>query len=888
MHFFNFKLVEKPVIAHHNNIPEKIVIFCNDISLQEEITKAFSSIKTIIWVTTNTSVNFPQDKTIYLNKKIPFSYNPQYIELLESLHQNDYVLNAIRLSETDVEGELLTSLTSAYYFFQFFCKNPLTAPAYIHMHRNDVESGSLEGFFKSLKIEMPSFRFKSININQKKINHLSLVINEFHSFDEEEIVVTYENGKRFIEEIDPIVGEVYAEKRENIDESKTYLVTGGTGKLPLLVSRYIAKVTINPVILLGRRKLSLHENESLLRENILYFSCDVTQEQELQEVWSYIGKTVGAIHGVFHLAGIIEDALFINKDYESFCRVLAPKVKGLILLDSISKESPLDFFVVFSSLSGILGNLGQTDYAAANSFVDHFIRYRDDLVNTGNRVGKSISISWPLWESGGMIMPEKDKNEGLSNEEGIEAFEKILQMPYRNVAVFKGDFSKFQESLFKKIETRDDPGTISSEKLTLSRNILRKWLEQCFTKHTKLSSFDDSQTFQQYGIDSIVSLNITSDLEKQIRMYDASIRLNKTLLFEYQNLEDLTEYFATRQWSCLASLVEEFEKNNISSLISSISEFTSEVADRKPVIVSKDIVEEEKLIAVIGVALKVPGADNKEQFWQNLKQQKNCISLIPQDRWSWKAYYDATMDTPGKTYSRHGGFVSGIENFDPYFFNISPTDAVKIDPQERHLLQMSYHALEDTGYSTFPKDTGVFAAVMFGHYALFQTPELMLDSSYASVANRLSYFFNLTGPSIAFDTMCSGSLTALHFACNSLQSKECSLAIVAGANLMPHPHKYLLLAQGRFLSAIGKCQSFGMYADGYVPGEGIIVMVLKRYKEALEDGDQIYGVIRGSGVNSGGKTSGYTVPNPIAQSALIQKVLERSGVEANSISYIEA
>ncbi|MCP3748171.1 polyketide synthase, partial [Paenibacillus sp. A3M_27_13] len=181
-------------------------------------------------------------------------------------------------------------------------------------------------------------------------------------------------------------------------------------------------------------------------------------------------------------------------------------------------------------------------------------------------------------------------------------------------------------------------------------------------------------------------------------------------------------------------------------------------------------------------------------------------------------------------------------------------------------------------------NVGVYVGVMYEEYQLYgaertlQGHPLALSGNPSSVANRVSYYFNFHGPSMAVDTMCSSSLTALHLACQSLQQGTCKLAIAGGVNVSVHPNKYLMLAQGKFASSKGRCESFGEGGDGYVPGEGVGAVLLKPLAQAVADGDQIYGIIKGTAVNHGGKTNGYTVPNPKAQAEVITRALEEAGV----------
>ncbi|MEJ2622292.1 MAG: beta-ketoacyl synthase N-terminal-like domain-containing protein, partial [Candidatus Thiodiazotropha sp.] len=237
-------------------------------------------------------------------------------------------------------------------------------------------------------------------------------------------------------------------------------------------------------------------------------------------------------------------------------------------------------------------------------------------------------------------------------------------------------------------------------------------------------------------------------------------------------------------------------------------------------------------------------------------------------------------------------------------FNIASIQANYIDPQERLFLQCVYETIEDAGYTSeslakekgfgLGANVGVYVGVMYEEYQLYGVQETLngrpvaLSGSPSSIANRVSYFFDFHGPSLAVDTMCSSSLTAIHLACQSLQQGGCDLAVAGGVNLSIHPNKYLLLGQSQMLSSKGRCESFGAGGDGYVPGEGVGAVLLKPKRKAMEDGDHIYGVIRGTAINHGGKTNGYSVPNPHAQARVIQRAFDAARVDPRTVSYIEA
>ncbi|MCP4042546.1 MAG: type I polyketide synthase, partial [Gammaproteobacteria bacterium] len=298
-------------------------------------------------------------------------------------------------------------------------------------------------------------------------------------------------------------------------------------------------------------------------------------------------------------------------------------------------------------------------------------------------------------------------------------------------------------------------------------------------------------------------------------------------------------------------------------------------------------------IAIVGISGRYPKSPDLDQFWENLRRGRNCIEEIPKERWDINHYFDTTPGGGKKSYSKWGGFIEGADHFDPMLFKISAREAELIDPQERIFLQAAYHAMENAGYTARGLDTqrrvGVFAGVMWGQYQLFGVnhDSLSPSSGYWSIANRVSYTFDFAGPSMAVDTACSSSLTAIHLACESLLRGECRAAIAGGVNLSIHPEKYLLLCQNHFASSDGRCRSFGEGGDGYVPGEGVGAVVLKPLKQAQADGDHIHGVIKASVLNHGGRTNGYTVPNPVAQGELIASALEKAHIDPRTISYIE-
>lgn len=306
-------------------------------------------------------------------------------------------------------------------------------------------------------------------------------------------------------------------------------------------------------------------------------------------------------------------------------------------------------------------------------------------------------------------------------------------------------------------------------------------------------------------------------------------------------------------------------------------------------------------IAVIGMSCRFPGgATDPNAFWQVLINGVDAVTEVPSDRWNVDAFYNPDPEVPGKMYTRWGGFLQQVDQFDAQFFGISPREAVKLDPQQRLLLEVSWEALEQAGLvpnQPAINQTGVFIGITTNDYARRLMPAGDLDQIDAyyltgnplnAVAGRLSYTLGLQGPCMAIDTACSSSLVSVHVACQSLRNGECNQALAGGVNLILTPENTVALSKAKMMAADGRCKTFDADANGIVRGEGCGILVLKRLSDAIADGDNILALIRGSAVNQDGPSSGFTVPNKAAQEVLLRQVLSRAKVAAADVDYVEA
>lgn len=306
-------------------------------------------------------------------------------------------------------------------------------------------------------------------------------------------------------------------------------------------------------------------------------------------------------------------------------------------------------------------------------------------------------------------------------------------------------------------------------------------------------------------------------------------------------------------------------------------------------------------IAIIGIGCRFPGgANDAESFWEMLEQGREAVGDVPADRWNVERFYDAEPGVIGKTIARRGGFIEGIDQFDPQFFGISPREAPYIDPQQRLLLETAYEAIEDAGMVLDldkGTDIGVFVGISHNDYqGLQHTPtdragisaHTPTGSAHSIAANRISYCLNLTGPSIAMDTACSSALTAVHVACEHILAGHCKTAIAGGVTVMITPDGFIGFSQAGMLSPEGKCKAFDASANGFVRGEGAGMVLMKRLSDAITDGDPVHAVILGSAVNSDGHTHGISLPSPEAQARLVKDACMAAGVTPSQIGYVEA
>ncbi|MHC8391894.1 SDR family NAD(P)-dependent oxidoreductase [Pseudomonas sp. MDT2-39-1] len=873
------------------------------------------------------------------------------------------------------------------------------AVALVGLRRRDALAASvLDGLGLSACQETTRLRYASLIVEGALTSTLTQAIAT--ALDQPGVRHRFDGQTLAREQLEPVGNRVESSPGSTLRHNGCYVVTGGGGGVGRLLCRWLAREYQAKVCVVGRSSVDDERRAMLLAHGVTsYVQADVADQQSLAGALNHFKDRYGAIDGVFHLAGTTADRLLINKNSADVERVLLPKIAGSLNLWALDSLIQPGFVCHFSSLSGLVGNVGQADYAAANGFIDELT----DFVSRQAPAGRARwqSINWGLWASEGMQMAEGSSELlPLSDEQGLAALRTILDQTAPRLVAFAGSravlgplnpsssgkdvtdaaaavslpslspvsewigslvytYSGLRDvahdaslvamgvtssaliSIVSALEHRLNGTGVSvslskalifdySSVTALSEYLLgsqpqalaaafasegggptkpllaietitstpgahinledrlTQWVQEVVRRFSGITDPSVHDNLLERGLDSVASINIATELARRLST-QTPVSISKTLLFEYSSINQIVRFLIDRYEAQIVAVLDTVEAQMAPGINSAVVTATVAVSPEVDVAPGLGAHYRPDDIAIVGVAGEFPGADNLAQLWTLLESGSEAISVIPAQRWDWQLDYSADPKQPGASYGRHGGFLRRAKQFDPAFFSITPVEATRLDPQERRLLEIAYHALEDSGHFADPQeDTGVFTAAMFGHYQNLNAANTVTSSSFASIANRISYTFNLQGPSLCVDTMCSGSLTALHLAINSLRSGECTQALVGAVNIMPHPGKFKLLSAGRFLSPSGRCHSFGIEADGYVPGEGAIALMLKPLAKAQANGDRIHGVIRASALNSGGRSSGFTVPSARAQEKVIRQALSKAGVDANQIDYVEA
>ena len=655
----------------------------------------------------------------------------------------------------------------------------------LYVHPELPAYSAVRGFLKTLRQENPRITCNAVAVPER-IDLVEVISRELADRGSED--VRYSGERRFTAHLEEI--QIAAGTRP-LRRGGVYLITGGAGGLGRIFARHLSDAFDARVVLTGRSPLTADEEATL---GAPYIRADVGLPDDMRRLLDEIRARFGGINGILHSAGVLRDGLLMKQSQEDLAAVIAPKVFGTANLAAALRPGELDVFVLFSSIASVLGNVGQAAYAFANGYLDAFAETYG---------GRALAINWPLWEEGSMQAPadviEWAKSafgvHPLTTAVGLRAFTQALDSGLTGVAVLAGDRRTILDRLTVRpsvatgVTAAADPALVAPDDL---REMTERYLAGVLAREAKLSADEIAADvrLEDYGIDSVMVLDATRVLEAVFG------RLSKTLFFEFESIADLAGYFLGHHRATLASMFTAAIREPSSTTRSSAGHaasgvFRSVASDSSGLPAasavegrpgeSAPIAASPGPVAIIGLSGRYPMAANLREFWRNLEQGRDCITEIPSDRWDYEQHADS---------GRWGGFLDGVDRFDALFFHISPREANLIDPQERLFLQTAWHTIEDAGYTRrrlADARVGVYVGVMWSEYQLLGLDAAQAPSAtYASIANRVSFFLNFRGTSLAVDTMCSSSLTALHLACESLRHGENDYALAGGVNLSLH------------------------------------------------------------------------------------------------------
>ncbi|MCV7412985.1 polyketide synthase [Mycobacterium florentinum] len=679
----------------------------------------------------------------------------------------------------------------------------------------------------------------------------------------------------------------------------TVLITGGTGMAGSTLARHlVAHHGVQNLLLLSRRGADAAGAAELVAEleaagaRVKVAACDAADRSALAAVIADI-PAQHPLSGVVHAAGVLDDAVVTSLTPERVDAVLRAKVDAAWNLHELTRELDVSVFVMFSSMAGLVGSSGQANYAAGNTFLDGLAAHR-------RAHGlPAISLGWGLWDqasemTGGLDAADlarlgRDGILALSCDDAMELFDTALIVDEPFIAPARIDLAAlrahaaavppmFTDLLNAPARRQvDDSLAAAKSKSALSHrlhglsepeqhavllDLVRSHIATVLG-NTTVEAIDPDKAFQDLGFDSLTAVEMRNRLKTA-----TGLALSPTLIFDYPTPNGLAGYIRQE----LAGVPQEIAPAPVAA-----------VTGDDPIV-------------IVGMSCRYPGGvTSPEDMWEMLAEGRDVLTEFPSDRgWDIAGVYNPDPDVPGTCYTRTGGFVDGVADFDPAFFGITPSEALAMDPQQRMFLELSWEALERAGIEPGAlrgSATGMFAGIYTQGYGIGAAPTaegFRLTGQSSSVASgRVSYVLGLEGPAVSVDTACSSSLVALHMAAQSLRSGECDLALAGGVTVNATPDIFVEFSRMRGLSVDGRCKAYAGAADGTGFSEGGGMLVVERLSDARRLGHPVLAVVRGSAINQDGASNGLTAPNGPSQQRVVRAALASAGLSPAEVDVVE-
>jgi acyl transferase domain-containing protein/acyl carrier protein len=763
-----------------------------------------------------------------------------------------------------------------------------------------------------------------------------------------------------------------------------YLVTGGAGGVGLRLTEFLLAKYQAKVALIGRSPLAEATRQRLTAleaggGRVTYLQADVRDSEHLRLIIQQVESADGALNGVIHAAGVTEDRLLVNKTWESFSRVIAPKLSGALALDAATRHLSLDFFALFSSVVSVVGNVGQGDYAAANALLDAFAHHRSRRAAPG----RTVSFNWTLWADSGMGANDKAVAQlaragihALPPTAAVRAFADGLGSARAQLVVtHSSDSTRLQQAACPSVDGPQARVTGAAADSASTNAAMAAYVRDAVAQALgcAVTDLDDDTDFSDYGVDSIAIMTIARALEATLGVEsvdhsaildhptvralarhlsaltpavlaaaaeqqpqpavasDATTRLQHDLArmvadalsasvddLDYDT--DIAEYGADSMaiMAIVAALepiygdrihhslvLEHPTIRGLAACLASYAPAPSAAADaplatttQKPAVPPAPVLRVQDAgpgaIAVVALSGRFPKSPTIEAFWDNLVNGRDLIAPVPLDRGGFVSRGAGTRPP----FVERGGFLTDIDLFDAAFFRIKEADAAGIDPQQRLFLEVTQELFDRAGYAPAQiagTRTGIFVGGHESNYGRTLEGRRKYEGRHGVVnvianmiAGRTADFYDVRGPAEMVYTACSSSLVAVHHACRAIAAGDCEMAIAGGIELLLDDEWFVGFADAKVLSPDGCCHVFDKRANGFVLGEAVGAVLLKRLDLALRDGDVIRGVVRASAVNNDGATMGLTTPNVEGQKAVIRAALDRGSIDPGIVGYYEA